>query len=295
MLNNALDFDLAEPRQLIEQVTKYRTQPVYMSGFTGSRRPRKLADPQKMRKVLSRILGEKYNTPSVLRKLSLHWQMTRALDLWRRNQTDASNIRDSLKNVLYPLQLQPEANLDVWANEFSDQLNIVREVSKAAPSGWRVLVKPNPKSKYELLNSFVKHASELNNVELLPLESEMSEILPQTDLVLTITGTIAVECVFRGVPVLQLGPGPVRKLHKHERLFKNGAELQCIAETAFADGGFVADEAEKSMLATSLYTSSFPGQVGDEYSSPVTLSQENVGKVASGILSAWRNWSGESH
>src|SRR5690606_11965618 len=65
-------------------------------------------------------------------------------------------------------------------------------------------VKPNPKSKYELSPELINYIKSHDNIVALRHDVSMAEIFDQINVVVTITGTIAIECVLTNKPVITL-------------------------------------------------------------------------------------------
>jgi len=87
---------------------------------------------------------------------------------------DASGFK-----ILYPLQMQPEANIDVWGRKYNNQLQLIRQLVGAAPEDVYLVVKPNPKSKYELSSDLIDYAEKNERIIVIhhdvPDDSRLSE------------------------------------------------------------------------------------------------------------------------
>ena len=285
VINRAQDYSETDVTSLIESVASYHSAPVYMRNVKNVLSSRPVSDPQKLRKLQGFFTGERFNTPSPTTKLRLHMRLKRALQEWKRNQTELSQI-PSKKSLLFPMQLQPESNIDVWASEYNDQCAFIEELSSVAPRNWQVLVKANPKAKYELLGPLLDRVIKLPNVHLLPLDIGIGEVLSKVHQVITITGTLAVECVFRDIPVLQVGHGPLDFLERHQAMRSNRDSLESMVNHACNEGEFLASGEEKRQLSDFLFRTSFPGLVGDRYLSEDVMSPKNLTKVARALVEA---------
>lgn len=152
--------------------------------------------------IKSRFYGEIYCTPSILRKISLDFQVQNKLRLWRK----FASVPDG-KYLTFALQLQPEANLDVDAARFSNQFDTARQLLKICRScGLELYIKCNPKAKYELLDFDL---SELyaSGVRFLPLRSKIFTNHRNPEVLVSSTGTALIEAIFHGVFPLSLGGG----------------------------------------------------------------------------------------
>lgn len=129
--------------------------------------------------------------------------------------------------VYYPLHFDPESVTGVQS-KFRSQLLIVEMISKALPNGWFLYVKEHPDqfrinfknciyfyatlSKYRNIYFYDK-ISKLNNVKLIDEAIKTSDLLKKTRAVISITGTICLESLNQGIPVIQF--------EKSTSLFKN--------------------------------------------------------------------------
>lgn len=149
--------------------------------------------------------GEHYHTPSPFRKITLNRELKQRSLRWESIATRKySRIEGKEFKVMYPLHLQPEASVDVWGNPYRDQVKTIRMILAELPSNALLVVKPNPHAKYEMSEEMLTLIDEEPRVIPVPLPTPMSEVLSRIDLVVTVTGTIAIESIFSGKPVITL-------------------------------------------------------------------------------------------
>lgn len=157
------------------------------------------------------LRGEHYITPSPFRKLALNAAQKKARSVWDAHAVaQMAQFSELIKTkklwVLYPLQMQPESNIDVFGAPWNDQAEIIRRAADSlAAVGGSLVIKPNPKSKYEMNERLCQVVRSTPNVVSLPHATPMAEVFPFAPLVLTVTGTILMECIFSGKPVACLG------------------------------------------------------------------------------------------
>ena len=226
--------------------------------------------------------GERYNTPSPWRKWLLDRQVKRHLGIWQQIVL-AEAAPKGLRFVLYPLQMQPEANLDVWGQQYRDQAQLVRDIADQLPEGWHLLVKLNPKSKYELNANLISVLQQHSRVSPIGLTESMAKVLERVDLVCTVTGTVAVESVLSWKPVVQLGPGIAEDCAGCMQI-REIAQIVDVTRLIETGQFVIASDAERIQLIKRLYNTTFPGQVSDPASLPVVMSEENVQAVAGTLL-----------
>ena len=173
--------------------------------------------------------GERYITPSPLRRIILDRKHVSAVREWDKLASERTLPDPKIHKrwVLFPLQLQPESNLDVFGQPWiNQQETMVRAAAALQKIGGYLVVKPNPKSKYEMDPALVAAAEKQENVIPLPHSSLMSEVFPSAPLVLSVTGTVILECIFAGKCIATLG--------EHELAYLNGvchiAQPEDVAE-----------------------------------------------------------------
>ena len=67
-----------------------------------------------------------------------------------------------------------------------------------------LVVKANPKTKYEFTDELLELVETQERIIPVPRNLSMGAVLTKVQLVITVTGTIAIECILSGKPVLTL-------------------------------------------------------------------------------------------
>lgn len=159
----------------------------------------------KLRLSLAYYFGERYNTPSPFTKRKINSHYAKNVLKWEEIAVGTTKIENGF-HVLYAMQMQPEANIDVWGYPYNNQTKVIQQIINDLRGSEKLILKPNPKSKYEIsdeLLALVKSNSE--RIIVLKHSSKMTDVWSKTDVVVTVTGTIAIECVFDNMPVIMLG------------------------------------------------------------------------------------------
>lgn len=224
-----------------------------------------------------RLCGERYNTPALRSKLALGQRLRKNLRRWQSLQKVPS---EPSRTLLYPLQMQPEANIDVWGRPYSDQVALVKAMLVAAPGDVRVAIKANPKSKYEVADDLLALANCNPRVCLLPLGMSMTQAQACTVGTLTVSGTVGFEAV--------LGKGRCLSL-RHPLIER---EFPSLHATSVADGvhrllgdpqaGLGGAEFGRRLIQQ-LVKESFPGLVSEPLYHPSCIEPENVRLVANAL------------
>ncbi|WP_445386345.1 capsular polysaccharide export protein, LipB/KpsS family [Robiginitalea sp. IMCC44478] len=268
-----------EAWQIIQRIVKKESRPDYMKK-TSSSKSKEWKD--KLLKTGSYFMGEKYNTPNPLVKYKLEKNKKANIAQWEIGAI--SNIPDSSRMaVLYPLQIQPEANLDVWGRKWRDQTALIKGLADLLPEDTILYVKPNPKSKYELSDALVTLCQNHPKIIHISHGLDMELVFPKIDLVITVTGTIAIECILSNKPVLTL----TETLNNSQPnciyvddLQAILPELDRIRQNTFPR----ISDSEKIAFINKLNSTSFEGEVNDPFTAPHSIEKKNREK----ILSAFR-------
>ena len=100
--------------------------------------------------------------------------------------------------VYYPLGVDPEANILITAPFFTNQIEIIRIISKALPIGYQLYVKENPSQvsrEWRTISEY-KEIIDIPNVKLIHPSFSNKKLLEHSSLVTTIAGTSGFEAAF---------------------------------------------------------------------------------------------------
>ena len=121
------------------------------------------------------------------------------------NKTLFVNDVPNEKFVFYGLHMQPESSIDVMAPFYSNQLEIVKSISRAAPINYKVLVKIHISDADNYSPKQLKEFLNIPNVSLVSPFVGSKEFIMSADLLISIQGTIALEGALLGKPVIVFG------------------------------------------------------------------------------------------
>ena len=180
--------------------------------------------------------------------------------------------------VLYPLQMQPELNLDIWGREYRDQVAVVNELS-ASPV--HLLVKPNPKSFHELSSEMIV-ATGKANVTAIAHGVPMDRAESVADLVVTTSGTVAIERLVRGRPVGILLDDYARWLGVPS-MGELGLHLSALGWDAVNTVRSSQQAIDPSQILKRIVASSYPGVISEPRFAPHVLRPENLALIARAV------------
>lgn len=116
--------------------------------------------------------------------------------------------------VFFPLHVEPEVSLMVFAPEYADQIEVCRRVAQALPAGIRLLVKEHPGMVSSRPRGFYDELRGLLNVELVHSAVSSHTIYsdPRCQAVLGVSSSVCFEAAMNSQPVVMLAPPPYRGL-----------------------------------------------------------------------------------
>ncbi|MDO8592410.1 MAG: hypothetical protein Q7R92_01385 [bacterium] len=117
------------------------------------------------------------------------------------------------KYIYIALHFQPELATSPLGGIFIDQISMIKILSASLPKDWFIYVKEHPAQwlpsglsfssfRYE---GFYKEIAKLKNVNLVPINTDSIELINNSRLVATVTGSVGWEAAMRLKPVLAFG------------------------------------------------------------------------------------------
>lgn len=147
------------------------------------------------RLVLNRMLFK-------LIKLNVHY-----------NKIASKNLDLNENYVFVGLHMQPEKTSQPMGGEYDNQLMMIKIIADSIPNGWKVYVKEHPNqfnvrkvpNRHYRDKLFYDILEKMENVELVPLQIDSNELIKNSKMVATLTGTLGWEALTSHIPVLVFG------------------------------------------------------------------------------------------
>lgn len=260
-----------EVLSIINNIINRKISPDYMKPVQMTNLE-KLAN--KFKKIKGYYVGDKYNTPSPFAKTKIEKQKNETKHIWDNLATSTINKSDKFK-ILYPLQVQPEENIDVWGRKRRDQLAVIQEIENNLPENAILYVKPNPKPKYEVDSKMIDFVSASKKIVMVHHSVSMTEIFNEFNLIITVTGTVAIESILSNKPVINL----IKTLNNTVRncvYLDNLKELPQVIDK-INNGTFpTASEQDKIDFINLLNKTSYFGNVSDVLSDKNCIDEGNI-------------------
>ena len=114
-------------------------------------------------------------------------------------------VEGSDSYFLYPLHYHPEASTSVLAKEYTDELNVIENISKNLPFGKLLYVKDHMSAAGYSTMAFYKKVSSLPNVKLLHYSENTKELIQGSEAVITLTSTVGYEALLLHKKVFLFG------------------------------------------------------------------------------------------
>jgi len=178
------------------------------------RQPTKLFDFRYQRNLLS-VLSRTLNAFPYWRSpfnkfFNFDW-LAYLINLENAQSTD---INFDQNYVYVPLHLQPEMTTSALGSIYRDQLLMLEKLSAILPSGWKILVKENPKQgPFARDPMFFQRFARIPNLIMVCAESNSLDLIKHSKMVATVTGTAALEAAENGKPAVVFGNAWFRRIH----------------------------------------------------------------------------------
>lgn len=185
------------------------------------------------------------------------------------------------RKLYFPLHFQPEYTTDVRAPFCTNQIALIENIAKAAPPGYRVVVKEHPGMKGSRALNYYRPLRRLYNAALLSPSVDGHDLITSSDVVLTITGTTAWEAILYEKPVIAFGPlcyGYFDLIY-HCRNIEDLPDLLAEALTTFRPNRTLLLKFIWSILATA-----HTFEWGDGIRKPAILEPDNLDRIAAAIM-----------
>jgi hypothetical protein len=196
-------------RDAREQIVVRRIKPAYF--YKNSRAPR--VTPKFLFKVTrgvgraviqSRTDANMYSLSDILWKHKLHMRpMHYAAAKMQWSKLFEQPVAEE-KFVLFTLHKQPEYSIDVQGSRFANQYQTIRALARALPADTRLYVKEHRNCLGDRSPADLKRIKAIPGVRLIDPMADATELAKDSECVVTISGTIAMEAALHGKRTLLL-------------------------------------------------------------------------------------------
>ena len=107
--------------------------------------------------------------------------------------------------AFFPLHFEPELATLLLAPFYVNQINLIQNIAKSLPIHFKLYVKEHPSMLYYRSPSYFKELKKIPNVRLIDTRVNSFDLIKESKIVLTITGTAGWEAVLLKKPVITFG------------------------------------------------------------------------------------------
>jgi hypothetical protein len=107
--------------------------------------------------------------------------------------------------AFFPLHYEPEMTTLLYAPFWTDQINLIRQISKSLPIHFKLYVKEHPGMIRYRPFSYYKELKKIPNVKLINPDQVSFELIKNSKLIVTITGTAGWEGIILKKPIITFG------------------------------------------------------------------------------------------
>lgn len=113
---------------------------------------------------------------------------------------------DKLKKFVYfPMQVQPEATIDVQAPYFNNQIETMRQIAISLPDDYVLVAREHPGMVGLRPPSYLEKVARTPNVKLIDYRIPNEKVMKSADLVISPNSTTLAEAAFYNKPAIQFG------------------------------------------------------------------------------------------
>ncbi|HEX5058049.1 MAG TPA: hypothetical protein VFV99_01760 [Kofleriaceae bacterium] len=187
--------------------------------------------------------------------------------------------------VLYPIHYQPEASTLVQAPMYLDQVQLLHDIAKSLPIGYRLYVKEHVSNRGRRPLEFYQAIREIPAVRLLGPDADTWSLIQNAAAIAVITGTMGWEGLLFGKPVISFGDvyyNVLPHVYRASEVPKDGwYELFARATSQHRD-----DHDALLALVSALHQRTWPGFMKNPNTFPEVLADENVANITHALVDA---------
>ena len=195
---------------------------------------------------------------------------------------------DGVEFCTYFTHVEPENAVEGLSFEFRNQLAVIQNIAAMLPGDMRLYVKEHRPMIGVRRRDFFEALKVVPNIRLLTDDLETHQIIRDSRVVFSLTGTCALESMFYGVPTVLLGRIYFQSF-RGVYAVRSPDELRQVIHQIFTTDGAGASDQQAVTAMASLYASSYPGKICGVYSVEEMIEPENLELVADGIMAAFKS------
>ena len=131
--------------------------------------------------------------------------------------------------AFYALHVEPEVTLLVYARNFTNQIENIRNIAFNLPVGMYLVVKEHPAAVGKRPLRYYSKLLEIPNVKLIASNVTTAKVIPHAKLIVSISGSVGLEGVLSKKPVLLFGHAPYEILP--DTMVKRAGDYSILSES----------------------------------------------------------------
>lgn len=188
------------------------------------------------------------------------------------------------KIVFYPLHKQPEHSIDVVGRYYENQYQNIMNIYRIIPNNYCLVIKEHVSAIGDRTINWYNKILKYPNIYLINEDIDSYHVIDQSEFVVVVSGTAALEAALMGKKSITLVPMFFNCLDKcvHASLddFRNYGNIELLYNKLSTKNGFSNNEYIKY-----IYKNSYQGYLGGLlYADIIGYSQENIYKVSNAFI-----------
>lgn len=164
----------------------------------------------------STVASRDNHVPDPLRMLAFAglvnpWRAKRTRWTLQSEHVNTDDLR-GMRYAFYPLHTEPEVSLLVYGRPFVNQIEVIRWLAMSLPADMVLVVKEHPWMVGKRTAGAYNKVLNIPRVKLADPKLEARSLVLGSDLVVVVTGSVALEAAVLGKPVITLGDCPYNLL-----------------------------------------------------------------------------------
>ncbi|MDO8861664.1 hypothetical protein Q6D67_08115 [Haliea sp. E1-2-M8] len=207
--------------------------------------------------------------------LSLFDLLAQALVKRQLEKMVLKQIPQDRKYAGFFLHVQPEHTVEGVAFEYRDQAATARNIAAALPAGMLLLVKDHVAMAGNRPIAFYNELSNCANIKLLDHNVSPYDVVCNSTVMFTLSGSVALECMYVGKPAIVLG----RIYHTAFRGIYPAGDIRDLAELVgeVLNGNCPAATRNEAIVAlAAMYAASYPGRISSQFRTDEMSSEANL-------------------
>lgn len=211
-------IELSEINDKLETILQEKTKPPYMKWdyAKGSSGIIKRLAPKNLLKGFGDWLGPRAqsytmnprvlpgNLYSPLAKFVRYRNSVKAKRFLRKHVTQLDQIQEKMY-AIYFLHVQPEITVEEMAFEYQDQVNTLRNILAYLPADMSLVVKEHTPMLGHRPQEVYRRLLHMPGIIIADSHEDSHELIVKASVVITLTGTVALEAMLYGIPAIVLG------------------------------------------------------------------------------------------